>query len=63
VQLYKLKKKNVVITSKIYSGETIWNINDKVLRGLDRSDFLNLLILHYKICKEYYKTGNLKKPE
>jgi hypothetical protein len=62
VYLYKLKKKKVVITSKIHSGETIWNINDKVLRGLDRSDFLNLLILHYKMCREYYR-GNLKKPE
>ena len=63
VYLYKLKKKNIVITSKIYSGETIWKINDKVLKGLDRSDFLNLLVLHYKMCKEYYKSGNLKKPE
>jgi hypothetical protein len=62
VYLYKLKKKGVVITSKIHTGETIWRVNERALKGVYPSELLELLTQHYKICKEYYKTGSLKKP-
>jgi len=62
VYLYRLKKRGIVETSKIYTNETIWRINKKVLKNIDHDIFLSLVYDHYKMCREYYKTGNLKKP-
>ena len=62
VYLYRLKERGVVITDKIHTGETIWRINEEALRKTDPRTFIRLLTLHYNICTEYYKTGNLKKP-
>jgi hypothetical protein len=62
VYLYRLRERGVVITDKIHTGETIWRINEEVLRKVDPRVFLRLLSLHYDMCMEYYKTGNLKKP-
>jgi hypothetical protein len=60
--LYRLKKRGIVETSKIYTGETIWRINDEALKKIDPRVFLRILSLHYDMCMEYYRTGNLKKP-
>ena len=60
--LYRLRERGVVITDKIHTGETIWRINEEALRKMDSRVFLRLLTLHYNMCTEYYKTGNLKKP-
>jgi hypothetical protein len=62
VYLYRLREKGVVITDKIHTGETIWRINEEILRKMDPRAFIKLLTLHYNMCTEYYKTGNLKKP-
>ena len=59
--LYRLKKKNIVESIKMYTRETAWRINEKVLK-MDPRAQLRLLTLHYNMCTEYYKTGNLKKP-
>lgn len=60
--LYRLKKRGIVETSKIHTNETIWRINEEALKKMDPRVFLRLLTLHYNMCTEYYKTGNLKKP-
>lgn len=62
VYLYRLKERGVVIADKIHTGETIWRINEEALRKTDPRAFIKLLTLHYDMCTEYYKTGNLKKP-
>jgi hypothetical protein len=62
VYLYRLKKRGIVETSKIHTNETIWRINEEALKKMDPRAFLRLLTLHYNMCTEYYKTGNLKKP-
>jgi hypothetical protein len=59
--LYRLKKRGIVENSKIYTSETIWRINGEVLKKTDPRTLLRLFTLHYNMCTEYYKTGNLKK--
>jgi len=61
--LYRLKKRGIVEARKIYTRETIWRISEEVLKKMDLRPQLRLLTLHYNMCTEYYKTGNLRKPE
>jgi hypothetical protein len=62
VYLYRLRERGVVITDKIHTGETIWRINEEVLKRVDPRVFLRLLTLHYNMCTEYYRTRVLRKP-
>jgi hypothetical protein len=57
---YLYRKRGIVETSKIYTNETIWRINEEALKKIDPRTHLRLLTLHYNMCTEYYKTSNLK---
>ena len=61
--LYRLKKYGLVKTSKLFDRQTIWQINNTILKNIDIEQLKTLLVTHYIICKEYRKTGVLKKPE
>lgn len=62
--LYRMKKKGLVKTSKLYDGQTIWQINEDILKDkhMDLRGLRRLLDTYYNMCKEYYETGVLKKP-
>lgn len=62
--LYRMKKKGLLKTSKLYDGQTIWQINEDILKykHMDIRQLKRLLDKYYDMCKEYYKTGVLKKP-
>jgi hypothetical protein len=65
VYMYKLKEKGIVKTSKLFDNQTIWQINENILKNkdIDLKQLQRLLNTHYIMCLEYYKTGILKKPE
>jgi len=64
VYLYKMKKKGLVKTGKLYDRQTIWKINEDILKDkhMDLRQLKRLLYMHLDICSEYYRTGVLKKP-
>lgn len=62
--LYRMKKKGLLKTSKLYDRQTIWRINEDILKDkhMDLRQLRRLLDTYYNMCKEYYRTGVLKKP-
>ena len=62
--LYRMKKKGLLKTSKLYDGQTIWQISEDILKNkhMDLRQLKRLLDKYYGMCKEYYRTGVLKKP-
>jgi hypothetical protein len=63
--LYRMKKKGLLKTSKLYDRQTIWRISEDILKDkhMDLRQLKRLLDKYYGMCKEYYKTGVLKKPK